>query len=44
MPYSDLVNKIRKRLGSSHALLIFRAQCRDIPVTTWNSALLTAFK
>ena len=38
MPYSDLVNKIRKRLGSSHALLILRAHCREIPVAEWNAA------
>lgn len=38
MPYRDLVTEIRKRLGSSHALLIFRAQCREIPVAEWNAA------
>ena len=38
MSQATLISEIRKRLGSSHALLILRAQCREIPVAEWNAA------
>ncbi len=42
MSQATLISEIRKRLGSSHALLILRAQCREIPVAEWNAAFVAA--
>ncbi len=42
MSYSTLLTEIRSRRGSSHALLIFRRDNQQIPVSKWNAAVKEA--
>lgn len=42
MPHSELINEIRSRRHSSHALLIFRRDNPQIPVEQWNAAIKEA--
>ena len=42
MSYATLLTEIRRRRHSSHALLMFRRDNPQIPVSKWNAAIMSA--